>query len=152
MRVFRIAKTRYIDDLSGTGPRLHGGRWNNKGTSLIYTSSSRSLATVEYLVHVPIAIVPKNLRIATIEIPAGIVPIEIETADLPDSWRQYPPPPGLADMGSNWALSGESLLLRVPSAVIENENNILINPTHPDMRRVEIVDVQSYSFDDRLIR
>ena len=152
MRVFRIAKARYIMDLSGAGARLNGGRWNHTGISIIYTSLSRALATVEYLVHVPRAILPRNLSIATVEIPDGIVPDGVKTADLPGNWRQYPPPPDLAEIGSNWALSNRSLLLQVPSVVVAHEYNILINPAHPDMRRVNIADVQPYVLDERLIR
>ena len=152
MQVFRIAKARYIADLSGAGARLNGGRWNHKGISIVYASSSRALATVEYLVHVPAAIIPRNLEIAAIEIPDDIVPDRVETADLPENWRRYPPPTELADVGSDWALSNQSLLLEVPSVVVENEFNALMNPAHPDMRNVHIVDMQPYVFDERLIR
>jgi RES domain-containing protein len=152
MRVFRIAKARYIDDLSGIGARLHGGRWNPKGISIVYTSLSRALATVEYLVHVPIAFIPKGLRIATLEIPDDVVPEGVEITDLPGNWRQYPAPPELAEIGRNWVLLNTSLLLQAPSAVVEGEYNILINPAHPDMRRVTVVEIQPYDFDRRLAR
>lgn len=69
MRVYRIAKTKYIHDLSGAGARIYGGRWNNKGVGLLYTSENRALATVEHLGHVPLSIVPNELSIATIQIP-----------------------------------------------------------------------------------
>ena len=152
MRVFRITKARYVDDMSGAGARISGGRWNHQGAGIIYTSSTRALATVEYLVHVPAAIIPKNLRIATIEVPGDAIPNRVEPAELPENWRQYPPPPKLAEIGSNWVLSGKSLLLQVPSAVVENEYNVLMNPMHPDMKKVSIADVHSYVLDERLIR
>lgn len=152
MRVFRIAKARYINDLSGAGARWNGGRWNNKGIGIIYTSLSRALATVEYLVHASMSILPRNLRIATLEIPNRNVPDVVDVTDLPAHWRQYPPPPELAEIGSNWALSNRTLLLQVPSVVVEHEYNILINPAHPEMREVNIVDVQPYRLDDRLMR
>lgn len=69
MFVYRIAKSQYVNDLSGEGSRLHGGRWNNKGYSMIYTAENRSLATVEYLVHIPMAIVPGDIYITKIFIP-----------------------------------------------------------------------------------
>ena len=80
MEVFRIAKTRYVADLAGTGARLYGGRWNYEGVSLIYTSTTRALATVEFLVHVPIGLIPKGLGIATIELPDDILPDQVSEA------------------------------------------------------------------------
>lgn len=152
MQVFRIAKTRQVNDLTGIGARIYGGRWNNKGIGVIYTSENRSLATVEYLVHVPLSIVPIDLRIACLEIPDRIIPKQISTDDLPLNWRDYPAPPKLAELGTNWALENDSLLLRVPSTVVENEANVLINPIHSDINYVIISHVESYTFDKRLLR
>ncbi len=152
MKVFRIAKTQNTNDLSGMGARIYGGRWNHKGTGIIYTSESISLATVEYLVHVPFSIAPTNLSLTTLQIPDQITPIEIMTDDLPDNWRKYPAPSILAESGTNWVRSSESLLLRVPSVVVQHEFNILINPLHPDMKYVTILQVESYKADKRLFK
>ena len=152
MIVYRIAKTPRIRDLSGMGARLHGGRWNNKGIGLVYTSENRSLATVEYLVHVPISIIPENLSIASIEIPIMITQKDVLPGSLPRYWRDYPSPPQLAEIGTKWASSNETLLLRVPSAVVENEFNILINPQHVDMRCVSVSKVEKFTTDKRLLR
>jgi RES domain-containing protein len=92
------------------------------------------------LVPVPLSIVPTDLRIACLEIP-----------DLPPHWRDYPAPPELAGLETKWALANDSLLLRVPSAVVEDEYNILINPMHPHTRHVTISHVEPYTFDKRLI-
>ncbi|UCH93162.1 MAG: RES family NAD+ phosphorylase [Candidatus Aminicenantes bacterium] len=151
MKVYRIAKAKFISDLSGTGARLYGGRWNNKGIGIIYTSETRALATVEYLVHVPLAMVPNDLCIATLEIPDHITAKEILKPDLPGNWRSCPAPFELAQLGTSWALANETLLLRVPSVVVEHEFNILINPLHPDMKHVTISRIENYSFDHRLI-
>ena len=151
MQVFRISKTSFAWDLSGAGARLHGGRWNRMGTSVVYTSCSRSLATVEYLVHVPAAYLPRNLSLTTIETSES--PIEvIEASDLPADWRHHPPPPRLAEVGSDWVRSLSSLILKVPSAVVEGEYNLLINPNHPGIHSARIVSVTPYAFDERLIR
>jgi RES domain-containing protein len=152
MKVYRIAKTKYISDLSGTGARLYGGRWNNKGIGIIYTSETRALATVEYLVHVPLAMVPNNLCIATLETPDDIAAKEILVPDLPGNWRSCPAPFELAQLGTSWALSNETLLLRVPSVVVEHEFNVLINPSHPDIKHIIISYIENYSFDNRLIK
>ena len=69
VQVYRITSTRYSRDLSGTGARLHGGRWNPKGISVVYSAESRALATVEYLVHVPLSLVPRDLSLVTLHIP-----------------------------------------------------------------------------------
>lgn len=152
MIVYRIAHTKHIRDLKGIGAFLYGGRWNKKGTSVIYTSESRSLATVEYLVHMPMPFAPDDLSMATIEIPESIKPKKIKPSDLPANWRKYPAPAEMAEIGTRWALSNSSLVLRVPSVVVEHEFNILINPLHPDIKRVKVLNVEKYKLDDRLKR
>lgn len=152
MLVYRIARTPYIRDLSGTGARLYGGRWNHKGIGMVYTSENRALATVEYLVHVPLSLIPRDLSIATLRIPDRLTTKTPAVADLPANWRDYPAPPALADLGTQWTISQETLLLRVPSAVVKHEWNILLNPSHPDMPYVTIAQVEAYAFDTRLLR
>ncbi|MFQ5779226.1 MAG: RES family NAD+ phosphorylase [Nitrospiria bacterium] len=148
--VYRIALAKHARDLSGKGARLTGGRWNTKDTGVIYTSESRSLAAVEYLVHLSLADIPAEIKIVSIGIPDMSIPKQIDPSDLPRDWRKNPGPFLLADIGTKWVLSMESLLLRVPSAVIMTEFNILINPTHPDMESVNIVEVEHFIYDERL--
>ena len=131
---------------------LHGGRWNRKNIPVIYSAENRALATVEFLVHVSLSIVPSNLSIACLEIPDDSDPEQIPMTLLPSNWRDYPAPPELADLGSEWALSRRSFLLRVPSVVVADEFNILINPKHPDINRVTISHVETCIFDSRLLR
>jgi len=150
MFVYWIARKRYIRDLSGIGARLYGGRWNRKGIGLVYTSESRALALVEFLVNVPFSILPSKLYIATVEIDDQIRPIEIPLGDLPKNWRKFPAPSELAEIGSKWAVSNESVALRVPSAVVPHEFNILLNPSHPDIRHVAITTVEGLEMDKRL--
>ena len=151
MLVYRIAKTKYVHNLSGIGAREYGGRWNNKGIGIIYTSENRALATVEYVVHVPLSCVPRDMSIATLEIPDDITPKKISISALPANWRDYPAPPETAEIGTRWALANDTLLLRVPSAVVEHEFNILINPSHPDMKHVSISRTERYRLDVRLL-
>ena len=131
---------------------MYGGRWNRKNIPIVYTSENRSLATLEFLVHVPLSLLPNNLSIACLEIPDDIFVEQISIAVLPKNWRDYPAPPELADLGSEWAIAMRSLLLRVPSVVVLDEFNILINPIHPDMDRVVITSAESFIFDRRLLR
>ena len=152
MLVYRIATSTHVNDLSGEGARLHGGRWNHRGTAVIYTSETRSLATVELLVHVSLSFAPTDLKMATIEVPDEPAPEVVDVAALPPNWRGFPAPPELADLGTSWARSGRSLLLRVPSAVVEREHNILINPAHPDIARIALAGVEDFLLDQRLAR
>lgn len=152
MFLFRISKSNHINDLTGTGARLYGGRWNHRGVPLIYTSESRSLATVEYLVHLALPEAPSDLWMATLEVPDEIVPEELDALSLPKNWRESPAPVALADLGTEWARSRSSLLLRVPSAVVEHEHNILINPVHADMPRLKLAKVEPCNLDERLVR
>ena len=152
MQAFRIAKTRHIRDLSGIGAMLHGGRWNCRNIPVVYASENRSLATVEFLVHVSLSIVPNDLSIACLEIPDNVVSEQISINDLPENWREYPAPPELAKLGSEWALEKRSLLLRVPSVVVPNEFNILINPRHQEIYTVTISRVERHTIDSRLLR
>ena len=152
MHLFRIAKTVYIRDLSGAGPRRYGGRWNHKGTAVIYVAESRSLATLEYLVHVPLPYEPLGLSVATLVVPDGARTHEFCPRELPADWNRFPAPSSLADLGSGWVHGNASLLLRIPSAVVDGEFNLVINPGHPEMAEVKVEDVTTYAFDERLLR
>ena len=152
MRVYRIARKRHLNDLTGAGAKTFGGRWNHRGTAMVYTSETRSLAMVEFLVHVSWTQAPSDLGIATLEIANEIQPESLSPADLPENWRLYPAPLKLADLGSGWVHSKRSLLLRVPSAVVEQEHNILINPGHSDLVGVTVWEVKDLEFDRRLLK
>ena len=152
MRVYRIAKERYIHDLSGEGARTYGGRWNKKGTSVLYTAENRSLATVEYLVHLPIALIPTDTYIAELTIPDEIRYKQIEIEVLPQHWAAYPAPLVLAEIGEDWIEKNETLMLRVPSSVVKGEWNILINPKHRSFSEIRLTGAEPYNFNERLLR
>ncbi len=152
MEVYRVAKTQYGKDLTGIDARLYGGRWNQKGTAMIYTSKSRALAALEFLVHLPLSLAPPGLKIVSLQIPDETAIEEIPPSDLPANWRTYPAPPQLAELGSAWVKTNKTLLLRVPSAIIEKEFNILINPGHPDIKLVTVGKIEDFKFDDRLLK
>jgi len=152
MKIFRIAKKEFIRDISGEGARLYGGRWNRKGSSVLYTSESRSLATVEYLVHLPMSISPKDVCIAEIEIEGTFETKTMEIGDLPENWMNYPAPHALTEIGEEWKKRGSELVMRVPSVVVRNEWNYLLNPSHTDFKNVRVLSVEEYVFDVRLLR
>ena len=105
---------------------------------------------LEYLVHVPMPLAPTDLSIATISVPDDVSIEEILVSDLPTDWRASPAPTELAVLGSEWTISSNSLILRVPSAVVKDEHNILLNPMHSDMSKVSIVKISTCDFDKRL--
>lgn len=149
MVLYRLSKTKYIKDLSGIGARDHGGRWNHKGIPVIYTAESVALANLEYIVNVPLSLIPDDISLAELTIPNTIKAKEINIRKLPKDWMKHPPPLELANIGSKWAHSGKSLLLKVPSAVTGHDFNYLINPGHPDMRKVKLK-TRKYHLDDRI--
>ena len=150
MDVFRVGDAKHIKDLSGTGARLAGGRWNKKGTSVVYTAQSRALAVLESLVHFSPTTVPKNYKIATLYIPDTVSQTTVSMKELPKNWRLFPPPSKLPSMGTNWLKSNTSLILIVPSAIVSEEKNLLINPTHQELDQVQLVNIEKFTFDKRL--
>ncbi|SHF65306.1 RES domain-containing protein [Fodinibius roseus] len=150
MEVFRITKSSYSRDLNGEGARRHGGRWNAVGTPMLYTSEHESLAALEVLAHISLASAPDDLALVAIHIPNPGKPRIIRPEQLPDHWRSYPASDELAEMGTQWIQSQDSLLLKVPSVLIPSEWNILINPGHPDFDTIDIREVRPFQFDDRL--
>jgi RES domain-containing protein len=151
MRLYRIARRTYLRDLSGTGSRLHGGRWNSPGRAVVYTAGSVSLATLELLCHTPLTLIPEAFGLLTLEVPDAPELLEtIDPADLPDEWRAAPAPTALALIGDAWLQRGDSLLLRVPSAVVPSEWNYLLNPAHARMAEVRIAEEAAFALDARL--
>lgn len=152
MNVFRITRAKYAKDISGTGARLYGGRWNPKGLAVLYTAESRALAALELLVHLPPHLLPEDIKLITLEVPDDLLVETWLVSELPQTWRRYPASDELAAMGEKWVLSGKSLILKVPSVIIPQEFNILINPIHEAFDRVEILTVEDFRIDDRLVK
>lgn len=150
MKLYRIAKSAYIDDSTGVGARMHGGRWNEKGVPVIYAASSSSLAALEYLVHLPIVLAPRDLSICRLYLPDSVSVKRVKESSLPSDWKSSPPVVDTQEIGTKWANSGKSLLLFVPSALVPEESNVLINPLHPEFRRVKRR-IEGFSFDPRLV-
>jgi len=152
IKLFRISTFEHINDMTGSGARIYGGRWNHAGYPVVYISGSRSLAALEFLVHVPMALAPENLSIVEINIQKNLERESIKESQLPSNWRDYPAPEQLANIGTNWIKSKSSLLLDIPSAVVDKEVNTLINPLHPDIKFVNLANIDKFSFDTRLFK
>ena len=149
MRVWRLCKRRHAA-LDGEGARLAGGRWNSRGTAVVYASETLSLAALELLVHCEPALLPDDLVAIAIEIPEGLPARRIETAALARTWRASPPPESLAALGDAWAKDRASAVLSVPSAVVPGERNVLLNPAHPDFRKIHAGRPEKFALDARL--
>lgn len=149
MLVYRISNSKYQEHLNGEGAYRFGGRWNNKGTRMVYTSSSVSLATLEVLVHSDGLPIHKGLIILTIEIPDELV---LSISSFPSGWDAIPPSDASIKFGNQFIADNTSLAIAVPSVVVPQERNILINPNHPDFSKVVIKDKRSFVLDGRINR
>lgn len=150
MKVFRLCKAKYNGDLSGKGAELFGGRWNNKGVALLYTSDSVSLCTLEVVVHSEQGDVPRNYVLHTLEIPDDLPILEVATENLPLDWRTFPHSEAARRIGDRFVKEGKAAILKVPSAVVPNDFNYLLNPAHPDFSKIKITKTEVYEFDVRL--
>jgi len=129
--VWRIAidtPTYEADDLSGTGPKLTGGRWNAAGVAVVYTSQTRALACLETIVHLNAGSLPLNRYLVDVTIPDDLW-AEAQTttpASLPVGWDAAPAGRASIEFGTNWIRSGASALLVIPSVIVPEEFNVLI--------------------------
>ncbi len=145
MKVYRISKSEYAHDLTGTGAKLFGGRWNHINIPCIYTAESAALAVLEYSVNVNVAFVPRNLSLAVFEIED---PYIFKPEKFPDDWAEVPSPLSAKDFGSV-LLSDGVPVIRVPSAVIPSEYNYLLNPVSAGTA-FRLLEVRQFSYDLRI--
>lgn len=153
MRVFRIEREKYLHStLKGIGAaRSDGFRWNSKNTYLVYTAESRALATLEVSVHLDLSEdLPDDRYYVEIDIPDDVTITELAHKDLPGNWDAKPPAPATQYIGDSFVLDGEAAVLKVPSSIVPPESNYLINPYHPDAKKIRVVSTRKMSFDDRL--
>jgi len=118
--------------------------------AVVYTSGTLSLAALEYFVHLDPADAPVDLAAIPAEIPDTIPRRQIEVDTLPSTWRSYPAPEPLADLGTAWVRAGTTAVLLVPSAIVPPEHNVLLNPAHRDFRRIRLGPSEPFSFDPRM--
>ena len=150
VRVWRLCKRAHAA-FDGEGARLAGGRWNRRGTRVVYASETLALAALELLVHVDPGLAPEDLVAIPAEIPETLPTARVEPRDLLRGWRRYPAPDELAQVGTDWARAGKTAALWVPSALIPRERNVLLNPAHADFARIRIGAPERFAVDPRLI-
>ena len=151
MRVWRLARSVY-PTLDGEGARLYGGRWNGPGTPVVYTAGSLSLAALELLVHLNPDRLPEDLIAYGVDVPDGLAVEEVAATNLPDGWDRRAEVPQLRRIGEDWAASAKTAALSVPSAVIPEERNVLLNPRHPAADEIRVAYHRPFDFDPRLFR
>lgn len=153
-RIGTDTKNYTADDLSGTGAKLSGGRWNDVGVAVVYASASRALACLETFVHLNAGGLPLNRYLVEITVPDDLwASAQVESAQtLPVGWDAEPA--GLVSIraGTDWVREARSTLLLVPSVIVPEEHNALINPAHPDARRIKSRKVRKWLYDPRLAR
>jgi RES domain-containing protein len=150
MILFRIADKKYKDDLSGTGAKLIGGRWNSPGLPALYTSEHASLAALEIIVHVNKPEKFQNLFLLAVELPDSAETAVIDEEKLKKNWQnefEY-----TRFIGNSFLKANGSLLLSVPSVLLPFENNIIINPTHGDFKKLKITYSKPIDFDNRFLK
>jgi RES domain-containing protein len=149
MLVYRVGNGAFARDLTGEGARLFGGRWNQTGIPCLYTSSSRALSVLEYSVNVNLGRILRNLTITTIEIPEDDIRV-LAISELPGDWRNAPAPSSTKDFGTKLLRTDNQFLIRIPSTVIPEEFNYLINPRHSRVSECRILEVKDFVYDLRI--
>lgn len=141
-------------DLSGRGAELLGGRWNRPGMPVVYGAGSIALAALETAVHVEADDLPLNRFLVSVSIPDALWSArEVHTAQtLPVGWTARPAGKVSLDIGDAWLASGRCVLLQVPSVIVPEEFNVLINPRHPAASKIKATKLRPWRFDERLKR
>lgn len=144
-----VPENRASDAFLGEGARLFGGRWNSPGVAVVYGSQHKSLAALEQLVHFnPIR--PNRFKVFQFQFSDSLIE-NVSLRNLPKDWRQEPPPPSAQQFGNVWARELRSAVLAIPSIIIPDELNYLLNPAHPDFKKITIGNPGDFSFDARLL-
>lgn len=149
MIVYRLGKEQYSKDLSGNGAKLFGGRWNNIGVPCVYTSQNRALALLEYSANVGMDFIPPNLCFTIIEIADNLI-AEITIEALPKDWKAIPSSSSTKIFGSDKLAQTTFPIIKVPSVIIPNEFNFIINPVILDTISLKILSVEKYAYDFRI--
>lgn len=152
MQLWRISKARFANkSFSGEGTRLFGGRWNFAGVSMIYTSPSLALAAIEFFVHLDPSDAPEDLVSISAALPDELPTEQVDVHQLPAHWRRIDNE-NLQKFGSDWASSMRTAALIVPSAAIDGEWNVLLNPVHADFSKIKIASLKPFHYDERMFK
>jgi len=147
---WRIVQARLATSaFSGDGARIYAGRWNHRGTPLVYAAGSRPLAILELLVHLGAPDLLSRYILIPVTFDSGLCR-KLSPDELPEDWRADPPSDSTRTPGTAWVKGGASPVLAVPSAVVAGETNYLLNPRHPDFGKLRLGAPEPFLFDVRL--
>lgn len=151
LTVYRIFKTKHTATWSdGEGTFRYGGRWNHPGTRLLYTAGTLSLATLELIVNIRSVGLLPAYSFVEVEIEEQMVMSVEKFCRLPRDWDDHPPPPTIQQIGSDWVESMASAVLKVPTVILPNEFNYLINIAHPSFSEIRLGNPKPFTLDKRL--
>ena len=151
MRVWRIASAAHAA-FDGEGARLFGSRWTSRGSPAVFTSATLSLAALERFVHVDPDIEIANLVAIAADIADEVAIGRVSLRELPREWRTYPAPPSLAIIGDRWLHEAHTAVLSVPSVIVPQERNFILNPRQRNFARIAIGRPEPFTFDPRMLR
>lgn len=139
-------------DATGAGARLSGGRWNHKGVAVVYSAPSIALVALEAIIHLSVPAPPFNRYLIRIDVPDAVWDRRqsIDKNSAPGGWDAEPVGLSSLEYGDAWVKSGENALLSVPSVVIPMEQNVLINPSHPEAAQLSFTNTGKFLFDRRI--
>ncbi|CAN0621040.1 Prs ADP-ribosylating toxin [Burkholderia multivorans] len=140
------------DDLTGEGAKRTGGRWNRPGRAVLYTASNIALACLETVVHLSGGDLPLNRYLVRIDVPDEVWAKArvLDAVSAPVGWDALPAGKVSLDLGDAWLSEGAAALLCVPSVIIPEEANVLVNPAHPDMRGITVTKLRRWNYDARV--
>ena len=150
--VWRLTRPEFHTELDGEGARVFGGRWNSPGLRALYTSSHLSLSVLETYVNIPL-VLRTNLPLyqaVKITIPDNASTMRISPAQLDELLMTPDPAAASRSIGDGWITGCDSLILQVPSVLVPEEDNLIVNPEHPGARHVTIISTRAFHFDRRL--
>jgi RES domain-containing protein len=147
MHVYKIALEKYSKSLAASGV---AARWNSRDIKIIYTASTRALACLENVVHRSAIGLQANFRTMIIEIPDSLPITVIKKEELSTDWYLFEHYPYTQLLGDSWISKGETSILQVPSAIIAEECNYLLNPMHKDFEKVKLSQTEPFEFDPRI--
>ncbi|GGY76111.1 RES family NAD+ phosphorylase [Pseudoduganella plicata] len=149
-RIAAVTPAYSADDLSGKGAETTGGRWNLRGTPVVYTSANIALASLETLAHLAVERLPWNRYLVRIDVPDDVYAARTVLDPVPAGWDADPYGLPSVQAGEAWCREGRTALLDVPSALVPEERNVLINPRHADAARIGAVMQRKWLVDPRM--
>lgn len=156
MYLYRIGPEQFLDDFSGRGASFQdGARWNHIGSPVIYFGLSPATAMIEMANYLPSpSLVPRSYKLGQYTLPDKVKFDELKLTELPDDWYTFPHPKSTQDIGTQWLMKSKKLLLIVPSSSIPGglEKNAVINPLHPDVSNLKLVEKFNQIYDERMFQ